>query len=69
MESAAVIFMNVLDNKATAAQKNAVLANAAFAIQNVHKDKDIQDCISIARESLESGKAKKAFEKFIEIYS
>ena len=68
VESAAVIFMNVLDNKATAAQKNAVLANAAFAIQNVHKDKDIQDCIGMARESLESGKAKKAFEKFIEIY-
>jgi hypothetical protein len=34
----------------------------------VHKDKNIQDCIGIARESLESGKAKKAFEKFIEIY-
>lgn len=66
---AAQIFMNVLENKSTDAQRNAVLINSAVAIQTYNFDKPLADCINEARESLQSGKAKKAFEKFIEIYS
>ena len=66
---AARIFMNVLENKCTEAQFNAVAINAAFAIQTLCPDKSIQTCKNEAETSLKSGKAKKAFEKFIEIYS
>ena len=52
------IFDNVLANTALPAQKNVVLANAAFGIQVLEKGKkDIEECVEIARESIDSGKA------------
>lgn len=69
VDKAAQIFINILENRASEAQKNTVLANAAFAIQTIEPQKSIEDCIQIAKESLESGKAKEAFIKFEEIYS
>lgn len=66
---AATIYMNVLNNQSTAAQKNAVLINAAVAIQTLDPKKGLTDCLKEADESLASGNAKKSFEKFIEIYS
>ncbi len=64
------IFDNVLENRALPAQKNIVLANAAFGIQVMERGaKDIDECIAIARESIESGKALRAFKKFVEINS
>ena len=66
---ASKIFLNVLNNKATDAQRNAVVINSAFTIQTICPEKTIDECKSEAFQSLESGKAKKAFEKFIEIYS
>lgn len=66
---AAKIFMNVLTNKSTEAQRNAVVINAAFAIQTLSPGKSIAECVADAHESLESGKAKKVFDKFIAIYS
>ena len=68
VEDAAKIFMNILENKSTAAQRNAVLINSAFAIQTFDFNKSLAECVVEAEESLSSGKAKKAFEKFIEIY-
>lgn len=69
VDKAAQIFINILENRASEAQKNTVLANAAFAIQTIEPQKSIEECIQIAKESLESGKAKEAFIKFEEIYS
>ena len=66
---AAKIFLNILENKATDAQRNVVLINAAAAIQTYDFNKPLTECVAEADESLKSGKAKKAFEKFIEIYS
>lgn len=66
---AAVIFNNILSNKATEAQQNVVIINAAFAIQTLCSDKSIEECISISRESLESGKALQSFKKFVELNS
>ena len=63
------IFDNVLMNKATKGQKNAVLVNAGFAIHVIHPEKNIAECINEARESLESGKALHTLKKFIEINS
>lgn len=59
VEDAAKIFMNVLENKATPAQKEVVLANAALALHVVHPQKTLLDCVTMARESLESGNALK----------
>lgn len=66
---ASKIFLNVLNNKATDAQRNAVVINSAFTIQTICPEKTIDECKSEALQSLERGKSKKAFEKFIEIYS
>ena len=64
------IFDNVLDNTALPAQKNVVLANAAFGIQVLEKGKkDIEECVEIARESIDSGKALATFKKFVELNS
>jgi anthranilate phosphoribosyltransferase len=66
---AAQIFDRVLANTATEAQKNVVVVNAAAAIQTIEPQLDFNACIEMARESLESGKAKSVFKKFLEINS
>ena len=67
-EEAVKIFDNVLANTATETQKNVVIANAAYAIQVMEQgDKSIEECIAIARESIESGKALAAFKKYVEL--
>ncbi|MGN0283001.1 MAG: anthranilate phosphoribosyltransferase [Prevotella sp.] len=64
------IFDNVLANTALPAQKNVVLANAAFGIQVLEQGKkDIAECVEIARESIDSGKALATFKKFVELNS
>ena len=64
------IFDNVLANTALPTQKNVVLANAAFGIQVLEKGKkDIEECVEIARESIDSGKALATFKKFVELNS
>jgi anthranilate phosphoribosyltransferase len=69
-EEAAAIFDSVLENRALPAQKNIVLANAAFGIQIMEKGmKSIEECIEIARESIDSGKALATFKKFQQINS
>lgn len=69
-DEAAEIFDAVLENRALQAQKNVVLANAAFGIQVIEKgQKSIEECVEIARESIDSGKALATFRKFAEINS
>lgn len=68
-QEAARIFDNVLHNRATKAQTECVLINASFAIQAIEPLKPIEECVAIARESLESGKALQTLKKFIELNS
>ena len=69
-EEAARIFDSVLENRALPAQKNIVLANAAFGIQVLERgQKSIEECIEIARESIDSGAALSTFKKFVELNS
>ena len=69
-EEAKEIFDRVLENTALPAQKNIVLANAAFGIQVLEKgQKSIEECIDIARESIDSGRALATFKKFVELNS
>jgi anthranilate phosphoribosyltransferase len=64
-EDAATIFKNVLNNKATEAQKAVVLANAGYAIQTIHPEKSIEECIAEAKESIESGSALQVLKKLL----
>ena len=69
-DEAAEIFDAVLENRALPAQKNVVSTNAAFGIQVMEKGrKSIEECVEIARESIDSGKALATFRKFAEINS
>lgn len=69
-EDAMRVFDSVLENTAADSQKNVVLANAAFGIQVLEGGKkDILECLAIARESLESGKALGVLKKYVEINS
>ena len=69
-EEAKQIFDAVLENRALPAQKNIVLANAAFGIQVLEKgQKSVEVCIDIARESIDSGAALRTFKKFVELNS
>ena len=69
-EEAAAIFDSVLNNTCLPAQKNIVVANAAFGIQVMeHGQKSIDECVAIARESIDSGAALRTFNKFVEINS
>ena len=69
VKEAATIFDNVLANKGTEAQKNVVIVNAAFAIRTMRAEKSIDECIDLARQSLEGGKAQATFKKYVELNS
>lgn len=62
---AAVIFSNVINNMATEAQKNTVLANSAVAIHTINPQMSFGDCVAQAREAIDSGKVKETFKKFL----
>lgn len=66
-EAASKIFDNVINNTATPAQKNAVIANAATAIQTINPMLSFEDCIAQAREAIDSGRTKETFRKFLEL--
>lgn len=66
---AAAIFDDVLYNRSTAQRENVVVANAAFAIKVIEPLKTLQECISIARDTIHSGKAAATLEQFIKLNS
>jgi anthranilate phosphoribosyltransferase len=68
-EQAKAIFDAVLQGTATEGQKNVILANAACGITIMEPNLSIEETVSIARESLESGKALQTFKKFVQINS
>ncbi|MCY1718923.1 anthranilate phosphoribosyltransferase [Prolixibacteraceae bacterium Z1-6] len=57
VEDAAKIFIDILEGKGTPEQNNVVLANAAVALNVVYPEKDLLQCVEMAKESLKSGKA------------
>jgi anthranilate phosphoribosyltransferase len=56
-DEAAEIFKNILEGKGTYEQNAVVLANAAMALKNTEKYGNYEDCLALAKESLESGSA------------
>ena len=65
VSESADIFMSVLNDVATPAQNNVVLANAALAIKTISPEKSFADCFYEAEESLISKKALKSFKTLI----
>jgi anthranilate phosphoribosyltransferase len=65
-EHASGIFDQVINNTATTAQKNAVIANSAIAIQTINQHLSMEECIAQARESIDSGRTKETFKRFLE---
>jgi anthranilate phosphoribosyltransferase len=66
-EEATQIFSTIIGGSGSQAQTDVVAANAAFAIKVMHPDYSFSDCIETAKESIRSGKAKKALRKLIEL--
>jgi anthranilate phosphoribosyltransferase len=62
---AAKIFMSVLSNEATRAQRDVVVANAGLAIHTIHPEKSLLDCTAEALESIKSGNALKTLKKLL----
>lgn len=66
---AAKIFTKILEGEGTWAQNAVVLANAAMALHGTGHYKEYDHAYAAAVESLESGKANKAFTKLISLQS
>ncbi|HEV7348755.1 anthranilate phosphoribosyltransferase [Telluribacter sp.] len=66
VEASARIFMNVLNNEATSAQQQAVIANSALALYCANPELSLTDAVAAARESLESKRALNCFKKLVE---
>ncbi|MFK8161169.1 MAG: anthranilate phosphoribosyltransferase [Lewinella sp.] len=60
------IFLAVLENRGTEAQRNVVCANAGLAIQTIHPGRSLPDCVAEADESLASGKAREVLRKLVD---
>lgn len=66
VREAAKIFKTIIDGNGTEAQNNVVCANAGLAIATVNKISH-QDGFQLAKESLESGRAKTSLEQLIKL--
>ncbi|WP_339607036.1 anthranilate phosphoribosyltransferase [uncultured Roseivirga sp.] len=66
VEESAKIFEKILKGEGTKAQNEVVIANSAMALQ-CGKGYNTDDAVGHARESLESGKALKAFKRILEL--
>jgi anthranilate phosphoribosyltransferase len=58
--------MAVLEGKATPAQHDAVIANAAMALYAANQKEGLTPAVEKATESLDSGKAFRTFRKLID---
>ena len=60
------IIKSILNNTASQAQRNVILLNATFGIHASGKASSLQEARELAGESLDSGRAMKALEDFVE---
>jgi len=65
VEESAKIFMTILEGNGTEAQNAVVTANAAMALYAGDRSRGILNCVSLAKETLATGKALIAFKKLI----
>jgi anthranilate phosphoribosyltransferase len=62
---AAANFVDILDGKGSKAQTNVALANSALALQCYFAEKELRECLEMAKESLYNKKALGALKKLI----
>lgn len=67
VEDAVKIFISVLEGKGTKAQNEVAIANSAMGLQCYYPEKSLEECVGMAKESLESGNANAALKKLIEL--
>jgi anthranilate phosphoribosyltransferase len=65
-EEGKAIFLAVLNNEGTEAQRTVVCANAGLAIHTIHPERSLEDCVAEAAESLASGKAREVLRKLVQ---
>lgn len=65
VQSNAKVFMNVLLNESTQAQKDVVIVNAGFCIQLFKENLSLEEAMNLAKVSIESGKALSNFKKLL----
>lgn len=65
-QESAKIFRNILEGNGTYEQNAVVLANAGMALFSTQKFGNYNDCLAMAKESLESGKALKSLQLIVE---
>ncbi len=65
--ASAKVFEKVLRGEGSKAQKAVVTANAGLAIHCARPEVSREDCIALAQETLDSGKALATFEKFLRL--
>lgn len=65
IEGSAEIFLSVLSNNSSPARKSVVAANAALAISCIDNKINFNDCLALANETIESGKAHKLLKKLL----
>jgi len=61
------IFTNILSGKGSAAQNDVIAINAAYGIKCVKPGLTIKECMSQARQSLESGAARQVLDKLLAV--
>lgn len=66
VKEAADIFEDILEFSGTEAQHNVVIANSAMALKCYYPERSLEDCILMARESLESKRAMLTLKKLMD---
>lgn len=67
VRESAMMFMNILEGRGTAAQNNVVIANAGLALYTADRRAGLADSLAKAREALDSGAACETFKKVINL--
>jgi len=66
VEEAATVFLKILEGKGSRAQNDVVVANAALALYCMDEPSGLERCLERATQSLESGRAYKAFKNLVD---
>jgi anthranilate phosphoribosyltransferase len=67
VEESAAIFHRIINGNGTFEEKSVVIANSGIALTLLYPNLALPDCLAMARESLESGKALQCFKQLIEL--
>ncbi len=67
IEENAKITLNILSGKEKGAKRDIVIMNSAMCLYMVYNNKTLKECVKLAEEVIDSGKAEKQLNKFIDL--